>query len=169
MFKDLIAAEAPKANFKNFLKYYFTHPEFKVVFYYRLYSKWYQNGGMVKKIFSKILWLINVKNSACYISPKSNIGMSLRLPHATGIVIGDNVKIGNNCIIYQNVTIGKSKSDDYPVIGNNVTIYAGSVLIGKIKIGDNVIIGANSVVNKNVQENTIVAGVPAKVIKSHPL
>lgn len=74
--------------------------------------------------------------------------------------------IGSNCCIYQGVTIGTSKryDDKYPIIGNNVTIYAGAVVVGKIKVGDNAVIGANSVVLNDVLENTTVVGIPAKNI-----
>lgn len=87
--------------------------------------------------------------------------------HAVGIVISKYATIGNNCKIWQNVTIGAKSFErrEYPVIGNNVQIYAGACIFGNIKIGDNVIIGANSVVNKNIPSNSIVVGNPAKIIK----
>lgn len=93
-------------------------------------------------------------------------------PHPIGIVISKAAKIGYNCTIYQNVTIGSKTQKsgnyspkNYPQIGNNVTIYAGAVILGGITIGNNAIIGANSVVNKNIPPNTIVGGIPAKIIK----
>lgn len=83
-----------------------------------------------------------------------------------GTVIHSNSKIGDRVIIGQNVTIGRSLDPaGVPIIGNNVYISAGARIIGDINIGNNVIVGANAVVNKNVPDNTIVAGVPAKVIK----
>lgn len=93
------------------------------------------------------------------------IGNNLFLAHnGLGIVISSETKIGDNCKIYQNVTLGAGK-DGYPEIGDNVTIYSNSVVIGKIKIGDNSIIGACFFVNKDVEANTVVAGNPAKVIR----
>ena len=89
-------------------------------------------------------------------------------PHPIGIVINGNAKIGRNCTIFHNVTIGDSMSgkpeNRYPTIGDNVTIYANSVIIGGITIGDNAVIGAGSVVLKDVPPNAVVAGNPAKTI-----
>ena len=74
--------------------------------------------------------------------------------------------IGENCHVWQNVTIGKQwPGGEKPVIGNNVFVCTGSVVLGNITIGDNVVIGANAVVTKSVPNNCIVAGNPAKIIK----
>lgn len=78
-----------------------------------------------------------------------------------------NVKIGNNCIVRQNTTFGiknLSNLHEAPMIGNNVNIGCGSVLLGNIKVGDNVTIGANSVVVRDIESNVTVAGIPTKII-----
>ena len=87
--------------------------------------------------------------------------------HAVGIVISKHVKIGDNCKIWQNVTIGSKSYDEreYPVIGNNVHIYAGACIFGNIKIGDNVVIGANAVVNTDVPSGATVVGNPARIVQ----
>lgn len=86
---------------------------------------------------------------------------------SVGVVLHSRSKIGRNVIIGQNVTIGRQLDPDgVPTIGNNVYISAGARILGEITIGDNVIIGANAVVIKDVPSNSIVAGVPAKVIKT---
>lgn len=97
---------------------------------------------------------------------QTKVGHNLKISHPLGIVINKNTQIGNNCIIRQNTTIGNKGYNNYaPMIGNNVEIGSNSVIIGNIVIGDNVIVGAGSVVIKNVEDNCIVAGNPAKVIR----
>ena len=125
----------------------------------------------MSKLFSRIDRIYEnkiYKKYHCCISTNADLGENLILPHPLGIVIGSGVKLGKNVTIYQNVTIGQ-KNWLYPKIGNNVTIYAGAVIIGDINIGNNVIIGANAVVTKDIPDNSICAGVPAKIIKSNPV
>lgn len=86
-------------------------------------------------------------------------------PHPIGIVIGKKVEIGRKCTIYQNVTLGTKDGVTYPIIGDDVTIYANSVVFGNITIGNNVIIGAGSIVNFDVPDNSVVAGNPAKIVR----
>ena len=99
-----------------------------------------------------------------WISPECKIGDNIHFMHLDGITIGSGVEIGNNCTIYQQVTIGKEK-EQFPTIGNNVTIYAGAKILGGIKIGNNAVIGANAVVLKDVPDNCVAVGIPARIIK----
>lgn len=104
---------------------------------------------------------------ACDIPYKTKIGKNVLFPHhALGVVIHPDAIIGNSCIIEQNVTIGgRSGLTVLPVVGNNVMIGAGAVIIGPVVIGDNAQIGAGAVVTKDIPENSVAIGVPAKVIK----
>lgn len=101
------------------------------------------------------------KKYNCYISPKAEIGKNIIFPHPVGIVIGEGVKIGDNCVIYQNVTLGRKNRDiaEYPVIEDNVTIYCNSTIIGNVKVGSNSIIGCNTVVMKSIDNNSVCVGV----------
>ncbi|MEN6373145.1 MAG: hypothetical protein ABFD75_00010 [Smithella sp.] len=74
-------------------------------------------------------------------------------------------KIGRNCWINQQVTIGFSNDTESPLIGDNVTIYAGAKVIGKVRIGNNSIVGANAVVVKDVPANSTVVGIPACIVR----
>lgn len=88
------------------------------------------------------------------------------LPHGlNGIIVSQYAEIGKDCCIFHQVTIG-AKEDKYaPKIGDNVTIYPGVIIVGGVNIGNNVQIGAGSVVVKDVPDNCVVAGCPAKIIK----
>ena len=125
------------------------------------------------------LYLSMIKNKKClrfacsklrkrniYISNPLNIGKCFTIVHPLSIVIGNGVIIGDNVKIFHCVTIGQ-KNNQYPIIGNNVTIYPHSIVLGGIRIGNNSIIGAGSVVIDSVPENSIVAGNPAKILKTN--
>ena len=99
------------------------------------------------------------------IGPDTVIKNNLSLPHGLhGVFISRYAQIGENCCIYQNVTIGEIDRKA-PVIGNNCLIGAGAVIIGDIRIGDNVKIGAGAVVNTNVPDNYTVVSQPMRMIE----
>jgi serine O-acetyltransferase len=91
------------------------------------------------------------------------IGSSLFLTHTVGIVITNGAVIKNNVKIYQGCSIAGYINGN-PVIGNNCILFAGSKIIGGVVLGDNVVVGANAVVTKDVPDNAVVVGAPAKII-----
>jgi putative colanic acid biosynthesis acetyltransferase WcaB len=100
------------------------------------------------------------------IEDSTQIGFGFCVYHGQSLIINKDTIIGKFCVVRQNTTIGIAKKGGAcPIIGDNVTIGANSVIIGEIKIGNNSIIGAGSVVIKDVPDNSIVAGNPAKVIR----
>ena len=100
----------------------------------------------------------------------ARIGYGCYIGHFGSVIINANVSIGKNCNISQGVTIGVSGRGEergVPTIGNNVYLGAHAVVAGKIFVGDGAVVGANSFVNKNVEANTTVLGVPAKKINDN--
>lgn len=101
------------------------------------------------------------------IHPAAEIGERLFIDHAAGVVIGETCIIGNDVVIYQQVTLGgvsTSRGKRHPTVGNNVVIGAGAKVLGNITLGDNAKIGANSVVVKDVPCCATAIGVPARII-----
>lgn len=146
-----------KSRLRRIIRYYYDVP-FRCVVLYREMKKAHFK---LKKY--RICKKLNLKYGVS-ISIRANIGKSLYIAHNHGIVIGEGVNIGDDCTIYQDVTIGQN-AGGYPSIGNNVIIYAGAKIFGNITIGNNVIIGANAVVNKNIPDNAVIGGIPAKILK----
>jgi len=119
-------------------------------------------------IIKIILKYLNLIVFSSIISSHAKIGKRCKFNHPIGIVIGRAV-IGDDVNIFQQVTVGSKGAENqkmaFPKIGNNVIIYAHSVLLGDIMVRDNVIIAANSVVMKNLEKDGVYAGSPTKKIK----
>lgn len=94
----------------------------------------------------------------------NSIGPGLFIQHGFATIIAAK-RIGANCWINQQVTVGYSNETDCPIIGDNVTICSGAKVIGGVTVGDNAKIGANAVVVKSVPSNVTMAGVPAKIVR----
>ena len=104
------------------------------------------------------------------IHPAAKIGKGLFIDHGMGVVIGETTEIGDNCTIYQGVTLGGTGKDvgkRHPTLGNNVMIGAGAKVLGPVHVGDNSKIAANAVVLHEVPENSTAVGIPAKVVRQN--
>lgn len=102
------------------------------------------------------------------IHPGATIGKGLFIDHGSGVVIGETAVIGDNCTIYQGVTLGgtgKHTGKRHPTLGNNVMVGAGAKVLGPFKVGDNSKIAAGAVVLDEIPENCTAVGIPARVIK----
>ena len=102
------------------------------------------------------------------IHPGAKIGKRLVIDHGMGIVIGETTEIGDDCLIYQGVTLGGTGKDTgkrHPTIGNNVLIGCGAKVLGPFKVGDNSRVAANAVVLSEIPEDCTAVGAPARVVK----
>ena len=102
------------------------------------------------------------------IHPGATIGRRLVIDHGTGIVIGETAEIGDDCLLYQGVTLGGTGKDvgkRHPTLGDNVMVGSGAKVLGPFKVGNNVRIAANSVVLREVPENATVVGVPGRIVR----
>ena len=102
------------------------------------------------------------------IHPGAKIGKGLLIDHGSGVVIGETAEIGDNCLIYQGVTLGgtgKEHGKRHPTLGNNVMVGSGARVLGPFKVGDNAKIAANAVVLEEVPENSTAVGVPARIVR----
>ena len=114
-------------------------------------------------------WLSNVNRffTGIEIHPNARIGPGFFIDHGMGVVIGETAEVGENCTIYQGVTLGGtslSHGKRHPTLGNNVTVGVGAAILGAITVGDNAKIGGGSVVVRNVPPNATAVGVPARVV-----
>lgn len=155
----------------------FTYKVYSSIFHYDEKKYWRKrnicvNPEIKKSKLIKMLYLISCKKTearnASSMGTAINAGAQFdgvpNLPHGiTGIFVSHSAKIGKNCTILQNVTIGSSKGKA-PQIGDNCIIGAGAVIIGGIKIGNNCNIGANCTVFKDVPDNTTVVNVAPRYI-----
>lgn len=151
---------------RNIFEVILLYPGFHALFFHRMAHFFYN----IKLFFiARLISQLTRFFTGIEIHPGATIGKRLMIDHGMGIVIGETAVIGNDCVIYHQVTLGgtgKEKLKRHPTIGNNVLIGAGAKLLGPINIGDNVKIGAGSVVLKSVEKNSTVVGVPEdRVIK----
>ena len=143
----------------------FLYPSFKVMLHYRLAHKLY-----LKKHYFLARWISQraVRKTGIEIHPGAQIGKGLFIDHGNGVIIGETTIIGDNCTLYQGVTLGgtgKEQGKRHPTLGNNVMVSAGAKVLGSFTIGDNSKIGAGSVVLSEVPPNSTVVGVPGRVVK----
>ncbi|MGE5342800.1 MAG: serine O-acetyltransferase [Candidatus Omnitrophota bacterium] len=101
------------------------------------------------------------------IHPGAKIGGNFFIDHGQGVVIGETTEIGENVTLYQGVTLGGTSLENkkrHPTLKDNIIVGAGAKILGPVIIGNNVRIGANSVVNKDIPDNSVVVGVPGRIV-----
>ncbi len=125
-------------------------------------------GARSSLLLARVLSQITRHITGVEIYPAAQIGKHFFIDHAMGVVIGETTIVGDNCVLYQGVTLGGTGNETgkrHPTLGNNVTVGTGAKVLGNIRIGNNVKIGGNSVVVKDVPDNCTVVGVPGRIIK----
>ena len=168
-FKDLyydaknIKLKDPAAT--NVISVILLYPGFHAILNHRIAHFFYK-----KRLFfiARLLSQFSRFLTGIEIHPGATIGKRLFIDHGMGIVIGETAIIGDNCTIYHGVTLGgtgKERKKRHPTLKNNVVVGCGSKVLGNITLGNNVKVGANAVVLKDVPDNKVVVGVPAKIVE----
>jgi serine O-acetyltransferase len=144
---------------------FFNYPGLWALFFHRIAHSLYKTG---LRFLPRFISAIGLFLTTIDIHPAATLGRRVFIDHGVGVVIGETAVIGDDVIIYQQVTLGgvsTSKGKRHPTLGNNVVIGAGSKVLGNIHIGENSKVGANSVVVKDVPADSTAIGIPARVLK----
>lgn len=160
---DAVMERDPAARSR--IEVYFLYSGFKAVRAYRR-ANWFYRRNM--KFIARFISQHARKKTGIEIHPGATIGKNLFIDHGMGVVIGETTIIGDNCILYQNVTLGGTGKDHgkrHPTLGDNVLVGAGAKVLGPFKVGDNARVAAGAVVLDEVPANATAVGVPARVVR----
>ena len=166
-FLDSIIKRDPAAKSK--LSVILTYPGAKAVFFHRIANFFaIAKFNLVARVISQFSRFL----TGIEIHPNAKVGKNLFIDHGMGVVIGETSEIGDNVTIYHMVTLGgispSINSDDqrntkrHPTLMDNVVVGSGAQILGPVVVGKNAKIGANAVVTKDVDENSVMVGIPAK-------
>lgn len=149
---------------KNLLEVILCYPGLHALIAYRFAHRLYKwNIPLIPRMISYLTRII----TGIEIHPAAKIGRRFFIDHGDGVVIGETTVIGNDVLIYQQVTLGGTGNESgkrHPTLGNKVIVGAGAKVLGNITIGDNVRIGAGSVVIEDVPPHSTVVGVPGRIV-----
>lgn len=152
---------------KNILEVLLCYPGLHALIAYRFAHRLYKwHIPLIPRIISYLTRII----TGIEIHPGARIGRRFFIDHGEGVVIGETTIIGDDVLIYQQVTLGgtgKEHGKRHPTLENEVIVGAGAKVLGNIKIGKGTRIGAGSVVVDNVPEHSTVIGVPGRVVQRH--
>lgn len=165
--EDINAVKERDPAAKSALEIFFLYPGFKAIRMYRKAHKHYLAGHFFR---ARLISQRAARKTGIEIHPGAKIGRRFVIDHGTGIVIGETAEIGDDCLLYQGVTLGGTGKDvgkRHPTLGNNVMVSAGAKVLGPFKIGDNSRVAAGAVVLHEVPPNSTVVGVPAHIVKQN--
>ena len=140
------------------------YPGFKALRSHRK-AQWFLNHNM--PFIARYISQRTAHKTGIEIHPGAKIGRRVCIDHGNGIVIGETTEVGDDVMIYQGVTLGgtgKEKGKRHPTIGDNVVVSSGAKVLGSFTVGSNSKIGAGSVVLKEVPPNSVVVGVPGRIV-----
>jgi serine O-acetyltransferase len=123
--------------------------------------------GREQRVLARVIAHVGRTVTGIEIHPGAKIGEGFFIDHGMGVVIGETAEIGNNCHLYQGVTLGGTstkREKRHPTLEDNVSVGAGAKIIGNVTVGENASIGAGSVVVTNVPPNATVVGVPGHIV-----
>lgn len=163
--EDIIAARKKDPAAKSFWEILLLYPGMHALMWYRFAHIFYK---MHLYFFARLLSQTARFCTGIEIHPGARIGKRFFIDHGMGVVVGETAIIGDDVLLYQEVTLGGTgleKGKRHPTIGNNVVVGGGAKILGNIIIGDNSYIGANAVVIKDVPANSTVVGVPGRITK----
>jgi serine O-acetyltransferase len=144
---------------------YFLYSGFKAVRSYRRAHWFYEHGH---KFIARYISQRARHKTGIEIHPGAKIGRGLFIDHGMGVVIGETSEIGDNCTLYQGVTLGGTGKDHgkrHPTLGNNVLVGSGAKILGPFRVGDNARVAAGAVVLNEVPANATAVGVPARIVR----
>ncbi|MBV8818942.1 MAG: serine O-acetyltransferase [Acidobacteriaceae bacterium] len=161
---EAIFREDPAAT--SILEIVLCYPGFHAVLLHRLaHALYVRNFILLARIISQIGRAL----TGVEIHPGAKIGRRLFIDHGMGVVIGETAEIGDDVLLYQNVTLGgtgKEHGKRHPTIGDHVVIGTGAKVLGNIRVGNYVKVGAGSVVIRPVPDYATVVGIPGRVVRS---
>ena len=161
--EDLTAAINSDPAARNALEVALTYPGVHAVWAYRLAHMLFKKNF---KLLARIVSSISRSYTGVDIHPGARLGRRLFIDHANGVVIGETTKIGTDCVLFHQVTLGgvsMSKGKRHPTLGDRVMVGAGAKVLGPIHVGSDGRIAANAVVVRDVPAGCSAIGVPARV------
>ena len=162
---DLKSIKARDPAARNIFEIFFLYSGFHALIYYRIGNFFYrQHLYFIARLISQLGRFF----TGIEIHPGATIGRGLFIDHGSGVVIGETAEIGDECTLYQGVTLGGTGKDTgkrHPTLGNGVLVGAGAKVLGPFRVGDRAKIAAGSVVLNEIPDNCTAVGAPARIVR----
>ncbi len=163
---DLARLTRGRISLGGLCYHYLVDRGFRAVVLFRL-AHWLKRRGI--RLLPALVMGRALAQTGAQIASEARIGPGLVIKHPVGLVVGVHTRMGQNCTLLQQVTLGekygRAGHTAYPILGDNVTLCAGAVVLGPVTLGDHVTIGANSVVTRDIPAHTVAVGVPARPLR----